>query len=127
VATSVKKIIAIDTTNKPSVAGTKVMEYRPDRRESGLQAHSAVKLRSGLVLKDWSHFQKSDGSRWVSPPRRKFCQADHSTGWSPYIEFRDKAIRQKFQDLVLDAIDLYVENHPDLHAGSSFEAEAWPG
>jgi hypothetical protein len=64
-----------------------------------------IELPSGLVIRGCSlHIRGS--SRWLGMPSKTFTKADRSKGFTPIVEFTDRARADAFRDLVLTALDL---------------------
>jgi hypothetical protein len=47
---------------------------------------------------------RKDGKWWINFPRRSYEGRDGKTHWQTLLEFNDKAIRERFQKLALQAL-----------------------
>lgn len=92
----------------------KLLSWRECRRNT-LLGFGDLQMDSGLIVKDVS-FHAKDGSQWASPPGRPMLDADrkllHDTdgkvAYSPVVDFADKAIRRKWSDAAVHALNLHL-------------------
>jgi hypothetical protein len=94
---------------KAAVAGRGdlvISEWRLLRRGS-LTASLTIKTPSGLLIKNCCFFE-SGTNRWISFPSRAYKKADGSNGYSSYIDFENKALKDGFQRDALSALDEFL-------------------
>ena len=73
-------------------------------RKGNLVGFFTVTTPSGMVIHGCSLFEK-DGKRWVGLPSRAIDKPDGTKIYKAHVEFTSKEVSQKFQDLVLKAMD----------------------
>ena len=66
-----------------------------------------VRLLSGLVIHGLTVHEKGE-RRWIGLPARPY-ETSGSTSWSPVVEIPDRETRERFERLVLEALDAYLE------------------
>src|SRR5262245_42726132 len=84
--------------------GRHSMKIRNLRRceRNTLRGFFDLELPSGLLLRGCSlHF--SHDRHWVGLPGRPYKDQDGRDTWANIVDFRDKATRDKFQQLATDA------------------------
>jgi DNA-binding cell septation regulator SpoVG len=79
-----------------------------------LRGFLSVNLPSGMVIHNVTVHEKGEG-RWVGMPSREWVNQDGAKQYSPLIEFVDRRTANKFRDLVLDALDGYLEAASEAH------------
>jgi hypothetical protein len=71
---------------------------------NSLRGFFDVELPSGLILRGCSlHIRGS--SRWLGLPSKTFTKPDGSKGFTPTVEFTDRARAQDFRDRCIAALD----------------------
>jgi DNA-binding cell septation regulator SpoVG len=77
----------------------KLRRWFPYRNPAGTQlAFLSVELPSGMIVNDIRLMVGAKGRRWLAMPSQKRTDG---TGWSDFVEFRDKATRDRFQEPIL--------------------------
>lgn len=75
-----------------------------EMRKGTLQGFFTVTTPSGMVIHGCSLFEK-EGRRWVGMPSRIVDKPDGKKAYIAHVDFTTKEISQKFQDMVLKALD----------------------
>lgn len=102
------------TRGSPATSRQKFIasDWRKVSRNS-LQGFFSLTLPSGVTLRECSLHERN-GKRWVGLPARPQTNKDGSrridpktgkSAWSPLVEIRDRAIRERFQTAALAAVD----------------------
>jgi hypothetical protein len=100
-----------------------VVEYRALAKGESLQGFLSLRLPSGMVIRDLSYHERSDGARWISMPARRYKKADGTAAYTPIIDFASKEARNRFQELARAALDSYLASAGE-EMGDSFERGA---
>jgi hypothetical protein len=66
-----------------------------------------VHLASGLLIRGITVHQKGD-RRWLGLPARSYETDSGATAWSPVVEIPDHETRERFERLVLEALDQFL-------------------
>jgi hypothetical protein len=69
-----------------------------------------VRLASGIVIHGLTVHQK-DGRRWVGLPARPYTNDAGAVTWTPVLEIPDRARHERFEALVLEALDEFIGTH----------------
>jgi hypothetical protein len=77
-----------------------VKDFRAFEKNS-LRGFLTVQLPSGMTL------HEKNEARWIGLPSKKFTGKDGTEGYTPILEFRDRAALDRFRDAVLDALDVF--------------------
>jgi DNA-binding cell septation regulator SpoVG len=106
-ATPANKSIAL-----PSAAPSKVeiFNFRALVRNS-LRGFFSVRLPSGMIIHDFSFFEK-EGKRWIAPPSRAYQGKEGRTVYTPIVEFVNRQVSDQFREYVLAAIDAMTPEVP---------------
>jgi len=59
-----------------------------------------VTLDSGMKINGCT-LHEDNGSRWVGLPGQKYTKPDGSTSWTPVVEIKDRAARDKFNAAIV--------------------------
>jgi DNA-binding cell septation regulator SpoVG len=78
----------------------------------------SIELPSGLIINDAKLMVGPNGRLWIALPSERQVDGDGNRRldangkqiWSPVVDFRDRAARDRFQDQVLAALR---RQHPD--------------
>jgi hypothetical protein len=70
-----------------------------------------IHLPSGLVIHGITIHRKGE-RRWCGLPARPYETDSGSTLWSPIIEIPDRHVRERFEEMVLAALDRHLEQLP---------------
>jgi hypothetical protein len=92
------------TISKPQTIT--ILSWRAHERNT-LVGFVDVRLPSGIVIRDLTIHRKNE-RRWVGLPARPYETDSGSTSWSPVIEIPDRRTRERFEALVLTALDKYL-------------------
>jgi hypothetical protein len=91
----------------------RVTAFRPLQRNT-LVGHCMVEQPSGMILRDVA-IHTRDGKWWASPPAKpilvegKHALDDNGKGrWQTQIEFRSRAIRDRWSDAVVEALRIFA-------------------
>jgi hypothetical protein len=76
-------------------------------QKNTLLGFADVKLPSGIVIRGVGIHQKGE-RRWLGLPARPYETDSGSTSWAPVIEIPDRETRERFEGLVLDALDKHL-------------------
>jgi DNA-binding cell septation regulator SpoVG len=97
-----------------SIAAVFVTRWAPVRNPSGAtRAYFSVELPSGLVVNDLRLMAgKKGGGHWIGMPARPMLDRDGNPKrdengkaiWNDTIEFRDRETRDRFAELILEAL-----------------------
>jgi hypothetical protein len=99
------------------------IECRPYRNPAGtMLAFLKIKLPSGIILNDAKLMIGPAGRHWISLPSAKQLDASDKVRrdpngkpiWSQFVEFRDRAARDHFEEQVLAVLR---RQHPALFVG----------
>jgi DNA-binding cell septation regulator SpoVG len=97
----------------------KITRWSPHRNAAGtMLGFLSIALPSGLIINDAKLMIGSAGKRWIGMPSIKQVDKDGMPrldakgrqAWSPIIEFANSEARDRFNDLVLDALR---RQHPE--------------
>jgi hypothetical protein len=87
-----------------------VEEFKPLVRSS-LRGFARVRMPSGMIIHDVGVYER-EGKRWASPPSKPAIsrdgtafRKDNKPVYTPIITFESKALRDKFSDAVITAIE----------------------
>jgi hypothetical protein len=114
----------------PPEARAKILRCQPFVNQARtVLAFLDVETPSGMVIHGLKLMVGPKGSRWLATPANRRLGPDgqpllndHGKPvYDPVVEFRDSAARERFRDLVLEALK---REHPELFEG---EAEAHQG
>jgi hypothetical protein len=103
----------------------KILKWTPYRNPAGTMAgFLSAELPSGMIINDMRLMIGPKGGRWIATPSEKRLDADGKPVIGPegkpvynqFIEFRDKASRDRFQDAILE---LLRSAHPELFDGGA--------
>jgi DNA-binding cell septation regulator SpoVG len=83
----------------------RVVDFRAFDKNS-LRGFIIVALPDGMIVHGITLHEKN-GSRWVGLPSKKFAGKDGTEGYTPIVEFRDRAALDRFRDAVLDGLDVF--------------------
>jgi hypothetical protein len=82
----------------------------------------SIELPSGMILNDCKVMVGPNGTRWIALPAVKQTDAQGNPRtdangrpvWNHYVEFRDRATRERFQAPVIEVLR---QTHPQLFDG----------
>jgi len=84
-----------------------ITRFTPYQKNTTLQGFLAVRLtETGLEIRDIALHQK-DGNRWLQLPAKPYKKQDGGKGWSYILNFHKKEHSNKFQEVVLKALDAF--------------------
>jgi hypothetical protein len=94
-----------------STPAARIRRWQPFRAGS-LRGYLDVELPSGLILRGARLMVGPKGGRWIAPPSVMRRDADGQpaksqdgkTIWDQLVDFRDRAARDRFNELVLAAL-----------------------
>lgn len=113
--TELRRAEAATWGGKP-VRQAKLRKWTAYRNPAGtMLGFLSVELASGIIVNDLKLMVGPKGSRWIAMPAKQRDRGD-ATGkavWDDYLEFRDKATREKFQDQILAVLR---REHPEAFA-----------
>jgi hypothetical protein len=89
------------TTSRPQTIT--VLSWRACARNT-LLGFADVHLPSGIVIRGVTVHQKGE-RRWVGLPARPYETDSGSTSWAPVVEVPDRETRERFEGLILAALD----------------------
>jgi hypothetical protein len=81
--------------------------WRPYEKNT-LRGFFDLTLPWGLIIRGLTLHVRND-SRWVGMPGVKYSKADGTTGYTPVLEFVDRAAADEFRDVALAALDLELK------------------
>jgi DNA-binding cell septation regulator SpoVG len=81
-------------------------------KKNTLQGFLTVALPSGMILHDLTLHQR-DEKQWIGMPAREWANDQGEKQYSRIVEFVDRAAADRFQVVVLEALNKYLENHHD--------------
>jgi len=73
---------------------------------------------SGMVIRDLMLHEKGN-ERWVGLPGRQYVNAKGERQWTSIIEFTTRATAARFRDVVLAALDRFLEHMPADSSGGA--------
>lgn len=93
-----------------------ITSFTPYRKKTTIQGFLAVRLTEpGLEIRDIALHQK-DGKRWLQLPAKPYTKPDGRQGWSYILNFYEKEHFNKFQEVVLKALDAFQhKNRRNAH------------
>jgi hypothetical protein len=86
--------------------GFTVLDWKSIAKGS-LRGAFSIELGTGLIIKNCTVFE-SGGQRWISLPSRQYQKPDGRKGYSAYVDFKSKALKDKFQQQALAAVDRFL-------------------
>lgn len=96
----------------PDVTAGKTARVLPDswrpHTKGTLLGFFSAELPSGLVLHGLTAHEKC-GKRWIGLPARSYVDKDGKTSWNPLVEVPDSRKRYALQDLLLAAVEPYLQ------------------
>jgi hypothetical protein len=92
------------TTSKPH--SITILSWRACARNT-LLGFADVRLSSGIVIRGLTVHQKGE-RRWIGLPARPYETDSGSTSWAPVVEIPDRETRERFEELVLAALDQHL-------------------
>lgn len=66
-----------------------------------------------MTLKDVKIFEKG-ANKWISMPSKEFINEMAEKKYIELISFDNEAIKTRFRDQIMEAIDAYMMKNPDL-------------
>ena len=66
-----------------------------------------------MTLKEIMIFQKG-AQRWITLPSKQFTNEEGQVKYSELVVFDNEAIKNRFRNQIMDAIDKYLEANPDM-------------
>src|SRR6516165_4750555 len=109
--------------DKPAHPATRIRKFSPYRNAAGtLLGFLSVERPSGLIINNCKLMVGPQGRRWIGMPAVKQLAPDGSPRlgpdgkpvWNQIVEFRDRAIRDRFDRIVLAALRAA---HPEAFGG----------
>jgi len=83
-----------------------IKEFKPFTKNT-LRGFVTIRFpKSGLEIRDICLHEKN-GKRWLSMPAKPYQKNDGTKGWCIVVDFFDKQIGKKFQQIALRTIDTY--------------------
>jgi hypothetical protein len=83
-----------------------VLNWRPCVKNT-LLGFLDLRLPSGLVIRGLTIHTKGD-RRWVGLPARPYTNDAGAVTWTPVVEILDRARHERFDALVLSALDQFI-------------------
>lgn len=99
----------------------KVHHYRSINKNMIIGTFSLL-LKSGIIIYDCTLIEKSDGSKFVSMPQKKYLQDDGRTKYLSYIGFENSETRKVFLNEALDTVKKFLVEHPEARFGGKKNA-----
>jgi hypothetical protein len=91
----------------------RIRKFTPFRNPAGtIRGFFNVELPSGLIVNDWKLMLGPGGKRWIALPSVKALDAaghpilarGGKAIWNQLVEFRDRAVRERFEQQILAAL-----------------------
>ncbi len=70
-------------------------------------------------------FQKG-ANRWIALPAREWTNPEGEKKYIELISFDNEAIKNKFREQILEAIDKFLDKNPDMEVDDVIKDEALP-
>jgi hypothetical protein len=84
----------------------KIINYEPIRNgTSTLQGKFMVEVSPGMVITDFTYYERSNGERWCSFPARQFLKENGKKGYQDIIRFNDQDQKVTFKEWLLSQVD----------------------
>jgi DMSO/TMAO reductase YedYZ molybdopterin-dependent catalytic subunit len=84
-----------------------IANWKPHEKGS-LKGFFTATLPSGLVLHSLMLHERG-GSRWIGFPAREWVDQTGTKQYVRFVAFTSRAVADKFRDMVLGALDAYLE------------------
>ena len=94
-----------------STAAVKIRRWSPYRNDAGtILGYLDLELPSGLVINQCRLMRGPQGTLWIAMPAIKRHADGQKARWDNLVEFATKAASERFQAMVLDALQ---RQHPE--------------
>lgn len=97
-------------TTTATARAVQISDWKP-REKGSLRGFFTVTLASGMVIQGCMLHEKDD-RRWIGLPAREYMLQDERK-FASIISFVDRATENKFRDLILAALDAYIDETED--------------